>query len=227
MAEIPGIEDDQEKEKPTESTIEDLFPDVDRPHLTAVISLLYTIGKEISSIEYIDATPYVTVDVGGETWLILNDSEADTKAQEEIAETLDNGDFDAFGEEVQWKDYIDNIDEFDNALAQKAIDYIDGIREQPGPEEGMSELDMEMAEAGMTTEEEFQVFLVNKWAPSGDAAAWYRSEYGNDAFKELAEVNTDALAQHILVVEGRGSILADEDGDEVDLGHGYFGYRLS
>jgi hypothetical protein len=215
----------QEKVEPSTDSLVDLFPDVDKPHLSAVVQLLYAIGKDVEDIEDIEATPYVKVNVGGEEWVVLNDDEADQYAEDEVAKILDENGTGSFN--VEWKDFVDNIDDFDNALAEKALEYIDAIREEPGTEEGLTELDQQMVEAGMATEEEFQVYLVNKWSPSGDAPSWYNTEYGSDAFKELASIDTEALAKHILIVEGRGSIISGTDQEELKLEHGYFAYQLS
>lgn len=216
------IDEDKPEPEPRE-TLEERFPNVDVPHLTAVVELLYRTGFEVREIEYIDATPYVTVGLKGEEWLILNDDEADEKATEEVEEMLDS-DLNALPS--SWKDFINNGDDFNNLLAEKVMEYIDAIREEPADEQGMTELDQQMAEAGVATEQEFEVAMTNKWAPNGDAAQWYIDEYGDQAFKEIADIDVESYVNHIIVTEGRGAILS-EDGEEMSLGHNYYAYRLA
>lgn len=217
-----GTIDEDKPEPDPRETLEEKYPDVDIPHLSAVVQLLYLEGKEIRDIEYIEATPYVIVNLKGEEYLILNEDEADEKTEEEIAKMLDEDVRSLSGE---WRNFINNSDDFDNLLAEKVTEYIDAIREEPAPAgDGTTELDQQMMEAGVTTEPEFEIYLVNKWSPSGDSAEWYLDEYGDQAFNEIADIDTVGLAQHILVAEGKGAVLS-EDGEELKLGHGYFAYK--
>lgn len=212
-----------DKDEPiTTSTLEERFPDVDVPHLSALVELLYRTGMEIRNIEYVDATPYVDVGLKGQEWLILNDDEADEKAREEVEKMLDS---DLNSLPSSWKEFVNNGDDFTNLLAEKVMEYIDAIREEPADDMGTTELDKEMQEAGLATEEEFADYIASKWVPSGDATQWYVDEYGDQAFRELADIDVDSYINHIIINEGRGAILS-EDGDELNLGHGYYAYQI-
>ena len=211
--------------EPTKETLEDKFPDVDMPHLEAVIQLLYHTGNEIKDIEFIDPTPYVRVEVGGEEWFIMNMDEVNDYIGEEV-ESL----FDASGMEMlnlNWLDFIINRDDFTKTLAEDIQAYIDSVREEPplDPTNFTSRLDEEMAEGGAANEEEFEDYLTSQWVPDGDIIAWYIEKYGEDAFKDLADVDYELLAKHLIETDGRGSVIA-KNGEEVDLGKGYYAYRL-
>jgi hypothetical protein len=214
-------------EKPTKEALEDLYPDVDMPHLQTVIQLLYHTGYEIDDIESMDATPYVRVYVGGEEWFIMSDTEADEYAEEDAENLFDEMEMDALPGD--WPDFIMNKDDFDSALAEAIQNYIETAREEPSndPTTYDSKLDEEMAGANTASEQDFEDYLTTQWVPDGDVIQWFISEYGHEAFKETANVDTAALAKHIMETDGRGSIISDYNGEEIDLGKGYYAYRLA
>jgi len=213
-----------EKEKPISTdTLGDRFPDVDVPHLGAVVQLLYHIGKEIEDIESIEATPYVKVNVGGEEWIILNKDEIEEYVEGDVENTFNEMGMDAFG--VNWKDFVTNTSDFDEALAEYATNYIEGLQDRGNEEDGTSRLDQEMQEAGVASEEEFASFLANKLASEGEAMEWYAREFGPEEFIRRASVDFLALAKHLIITDGVGSIIS-VDGEELDLEKGYSGFRL-
>lgn len=219
-------EPEEPVEKPTRETLEDKFPDVDMPHLQAVIQLLYATGNEIDDIEFIDASPYVRVEVGGEEWLVMSDGEADEYVEEDIGEMFDDMGMEGFN--VNWPDFIENAGDFDTALAESVDSYIENIRDEaPSDPSFATRLDEEMTAAGAANEEEFEDYLASQWVPDGDNIQWYINEFGMEAFKELANIDTTALAKHVVETDGRGQVISSYDGEEVDLSKGYYGYRLS
>jgi hypothetical protein len=151
----------------------------------------------------------------------LNKDEAKEYVEGDVENTFNEMGTDAFT--VNWKDFVSNVSDFDDALTENAKDYIERIREEAG--EGLSLLDQEMEEAGTATEEEFEQYLINKWAPDGDAMIWYAKEFGPAEFVRIADVDFPALARHLIITDGIGSIIS-VDGDELDLEKGYSGFRL-
>lgn len=214
----------QEKEKPVATdTLGDRFPDVDVPHLGAVVQLLYNLGKDVKDIEDIEATPYVKVEVSGETWLILNKDEAEEYVEGDVENTFNEMGTDAF--DVNWKDFVTNTSDFDEALSEYAADYIESLKEEGSEENEISRLSQEMEEAGVVSEEEFASYLINKLAPDGDTMTWYINEFGPAEFVRMADADFVALTNHLVITEGVESIIA-ADGEKIDLEKGYSGFRL-
>lgn len=217
-----------EKEKPATSALEDAFPDVDVPHLTALVQLLYQTGNNVEDIEDVDATPYVNVSFkDGSEYYIMEDSEADEFARKDVEEMFDDMGRDAFN--VQWEDFVMNEGDFEMALNETIDNYIEDIREEAGddPESGGTRLDEEMIRANAASEDEFHDYLASQWCPDEDYIHWYVDEFGNEAFMEFASVDIEALAKYVIDTDGRGNIIAGYDGYEIDLPGGYYAYRTN
>jgi hypothetical protein len=221
-----------ENPKPAEgkvatSEMEDRFPDVDKPHLEAIVQLLYHLGVNVDDIHNVNATPYVEVEVGNETWIIMSDQEADEFAEENVINT-----FEEMGEEgftVEWKDFVLNEGDFDTSLQETVDNYIENIREEVSddPTTFSNRLDEEMVAHNVASEEEFADQLREDWLGDSTPIEWYIKEFGSEAFKEFAQVDTTKLAKYVIESDGRGSVIAGYDGDEVELGKDYYAYRTN
>jgi hypothetical protein len=227
MAEPP-----EETPKPAEgkvatSEMEDRFPDVDKPHLEAIIQLLYHLGVNVDDIHNVNATPYVEVEVGHETWLVMSDQEADECAEESVIDTFEEGGEKGFT--VEWKDFVLNEGDFDTTLDDTVQNYIDNIREEPSndPTTFDNKLDEEMVAKNVASEEEFADQLKEDWLGNSTPIEWYIEEFGSEAFKEFAQVDTTKLAKYIIETDGRGSVIVEQGGDEVELPNDYYAYKTA
>ena len=226
MAEPP-----EETPKPAEgkvatSEMEDRFPDVDAPHLEAIVQLLYHLGYNVGDIHNVDPSPYVEVEVGHETWFIMNDQEADEFAEQSVVDTFEETGQEGFS--VEWKDFVLNEDDFETALSESVDNYIENIREEPSSDpEFETRLDEEMAKKNVASEEEFADQLREDWQGNDSIIDWYIREFGDEAFKQFAQVDSTKLAKYVIESDGRGSVIAGYDGDEVELGKDYYAYRTN
>ncbi len=227
MAEPP-----EEIPKPAEgkvatSEMEDRFPDVDKPHLEAIVQLLYHLGVNVDDIHNVNATPYVEVEVGNETWFVMSDQEADEFAEESVENSFSDVGQEGFN--VEWKDFVLNEGDFDTALQETVDNYIENIREEVSndPTTFDNRLDEEMVAHNVVSEEEFGDALKEDWLGSGTAIDWYIEEFGDDAFREFAQVDATKLAKYVIESDGRGSVIAGYDGDEVELSKDYYAYRTN
>ena len=208
------------------SEMEDRFPDVDGPHLEAIVQLLYHLGYNVDDIHDVDPTPYVEVEVANESWFVMSDSEADEFAENSVEESFEEMGQEGFN--VEWKDFVLNEGDFDTAIQDSVDNYIENIREEPATDPTFdSRLEEEMVAKNAATEEEFGDALRDDWLGNSTPIEWYIDEFGNEAFKEFAQVDTTALAKYVIETDGRGSVIAGYDGDEVELSNNYYAYRTN
>jgi len=209
------------------SEMEDRFPDVDGPHLEAIVQLLYHLGYNVDDIHDVDPSPYVEVTIGHETWLVMSDQEADECAEESVIDTFEEGGEKGFT--VEWKDFVLNEGDFDTTLDDTVQNYIDNIREEPSndPTTFDNKLDEEMVAKNVASEEEFADQLKEDWLGNSTPIEWYIEEFGSEAFKEFAQVDTTKLAKYIIETDGRGSVIVEQGGDEVELPNDYYAYKTA
>lgn len=223
-------EPEKEPEKPvnvSESPAE-IFPDVDKPHIEGLMSLLAYLGYEIPDIVDLDSTPYVKVEFsGGEEYFIMNDQEADEFAEEDIENLFDDVGMEGFN--VNWPDLIENVGDFEMALDEDIDSYIEDIKEEISDDpQYATRLDQEIGEAGLATEEEYAAQMKDQRIRQyGSAIDWFVDEFGQEEFKSIAIVDTAALAKEVMDTDGRGHIIAGYDGDEIELGNGWYAYRMN
>lgn len=119
---------------------------------------------------------------------------------------------------------------FQEAMEESNQSYIDDIRDEAASsDEFESRLEEEMADAGVTTEEEYLEHLNNNYA---DPIDWYRDNFGDEDFnqvvKEKGLVDLDAVAEGVVETDGPANALAGYDGKEVEWefdGNYYYIYR--
>lgn len=207
--------------------LEDMFPDVDVLHLSAIVKLLDNLGMNVEDIESVDATPYVRIYVAGQEWVVMNDTEADEYATQSAEDSLEE--LGTEGLNITWKDYVTNEDDFETACIEQLDNYINDIAEEQSKEPDMfpSRLEEEMHYADVADRDSFLQYLIEKAVPNDDYVQWYIDEFGDEAFMGLAALDTEGIAKYIVDTDGRGSVISSYDGEEVELSTGYSAFRVN
>nr|DAQ97554.1 MAG TPA: hypothetical protein [Caudoviricetes sp.] len=193
-----------------------------------VVALLNEVfaGESIDSIEFWDDN---TIVVDGQTFLVLDDSEADEYYNDYQKELIDEVGLEGFSGSFQdW--IIDNcIDEqhFFDIMNESNECYLDDIEvECSNTGEYDNRLEEEIAENGCADREEYLNFLNSNY---DNAIEWYRFNFGNEQFKDYIKDNDyvidwDSVIEECKSVDGRGT-LSSYDGEEIELENGFFAYR--
>lgn len=181
-------------------------------------------GENIDSIDFWDDN---TIEVEGQTFLVLDDSEADEYYNDYQKELIDDLGLESFSGSFQdW--IIDNcIDEqhFFDIMNESNEFYLDDIENESSWTHD-NRLEEEIAENNCVDREEYLELLNNNY---DNAVEWYRDSFGDEQFKDYIKENEhlidwDSVIEECKRVDGRG-ILASYDGEEIELENGYFAYK--
>lgn len=173
--------------------------------------------EDVQELEIIDEN---TVEVDGSTYLVVTDEEATKKYIALEKDLYDDMGLGFVGKEGQ--DYMVNhfakTEWFEEEMQEYHRRYV---------EDDMSEEDKkrEMEEYGVDTEED----LIDALNDDCDGIEWYKGAFGDIAFKNVVKeqelLDVDKAIEWLMKQDGR-AILSSQNGEEVDLGHGYFAYKI-
>ena len=171
-------------------------------------------NKAAALSEYLDVEPSDISDTpeenvfevsnSGQEYFVGTEEEAHAKAVEEIKMLFDDMGLDSFTKNFQdeiLRDYIDEsaVDEF----IESELDYF----RNDDPDEGM----------------------VNYLENLTDRVDYIKDTLGPDSFASWAKdkIDLDAMADEAIRQDGEAHFIAYYDGNEIDLGHGLFAYRMN
>lgn len=171
-------------------------------------------NKAAALSEYLDVEPSDISDTpeenvfevgnSGQEYFVGTEEEAHAKAVEEIKMLFDDMGLDSFTKNFQdeiLRDYIDEsaVDEF----IESELDYF----RNDDPDEGM----------------------VNYLENLTDKVEYIKDTLGPDSFASWAKdkIDLDAMADEAIRQDGEAHFIAYYDGNEIDLGHGLFAYRMN
>ena len=192
--------------------------------VTALLTEVFE-GENIDSIEIVDEN---TIEVNGQTYLVLDDEEADNYYYDYQKGLIDDLGLDGFND--YFKDWIiDNcIDEehFFNMMNECNEFYLDDI-ENEGSLTHDNRLEEEMEENGCADRDEYLELLNNNYDSAVD---WYRDNFGDNMLSDYIKeheylIDWDTVIEECKSVDGRGAI-SDYDGCEIELEDWYFAYRI-
>lgn len=157
-------------------------------------------------------------------FLVYIDEEADEEHTQYIQNLWDDIGLESFTESAQ-EYIIQNFGEsdwLDEAMRESYQFYIDDIREEieDEDEEGneITRLQTEMEEERTETEEDFLNHLCEQWE---NGVEWYKSNFGENEFSEMAkkymDFDIEAIAEYCRDNDGRGHSLASYDGEENEI----------
>ena len=185
-----------------------------------IVALLRSeeVCSNIGSIEILNDTD---IDVDGEVWSVLDDSEADEAFESYQKDSLEDFGLTQFSSLA--KDYIMenciDVDWFEDCMRQSYEIYVEELKQENRLEDEMNEVEVE-------DEEEFIEHLCGQWH---DGIEWYMEQYGTEECEMAIENNnlydTDKVIEYVKEHYGRGC-LALYDGQEIELQDGYFAYRI-
>ena len=192
--------------------------------VTALLNGVFE-GENIDSIEIVDEN---TIEVNGQTYLVLDDEEADNYYYDYQKGLIDDLGLDGFND--YFKDWIiDNcIDEehFFNIMNECNEFYLDDI-ENEGSLTHDNRLEEEIEENGCKDRDEYLELLNNNY---DNAIDWYRDNFGDNMLTDYIKeheylIDWDEVIEECKSVDGRGTI-SDYDGCEIELEDWYFAYRI-
>ena len=192
--------------------------------VTALLTEVFE-GENIDSIEIVDEN---TIEVNGQTYLVLDDEEADNYYYDYQKGLIDDLGLDGFND--YFKDWIiDNcIDEehFFNMMNECNEFYLDDI-ENEGSLTHDNRLEEEMEENGCADRDEYLELLNNNY---DSAVEWYRDNFGDNMLSDYIKeheylIDWDTVIEECKSVDGRG-IISDYDGCEIELEDWFFAYRI-
>lgn len=185
-----------------------------------IVALLRSeeVCSNIGSIEILNDTD---IDVDGEVWSVLDDSEADEAFESYQKDSLEDFGLTQFSSLA--KDYIMencvDVDWFEDCMREYYENYVEELKQENRLEDEMNEVEVE-------DEEEFIEHLCGQWH---DGIEWYMEQYGTEECEMAIENNnlydTDKVIEYVKEHYGRGC-LALYDGQEIELQDGYFAYRI-
>lgn len=185
-----------------------------------IVALLRSeeVCSNIGSIEILNDTD---IDVDGEVWSVLDDSEADeafVSYQKDSLEDFGLTQFSSLAKDYIMENCID-VDWFEDCMRQSYEIYVEELKQENRLEDEMNEVEVE-------DEEEFIEHLCGQWH---DGIEWYMEQYGTEECEMAIENNnlydTDKVIEYVKEHYGRGC-LALYDGQEIELQDGYFAYRI-
>ena len=192
--------------------------------VTALLNGVFE-GENIDSIEIVDEN---TIEVNGQTYLVLDDEEADNYYYDYQKGLIDDLGLDGFND--YFKDWIiDNCideDHFFNIMNECNEFYLDDI-ENEGSLTHDNRLEEEMEENGCADRDEYLKLLNNNYDSAVD---WYRDNFGDNMLTDYIKehdylIDWDEVIEECKSVDGRGTI-SDYDGCEIELEDWYFAYRI-
>lgn len=185
-----------------------------------IVALLRSeeVCSNIGSIEILNDTD---IDVDGEVWSVLDDSEADeafVSYQKDSLEDFGLTQFSSLAKDYIMENCVD-VDWFEDCMRQSYEIYVEELKQENRLEDEMNEVEVE-------DEEEFIEHLCGQWH---DGIEWYMEQYGTEECEMAIENNnlydTDKVIEYVKEHYGRGC-LALYDGQEIELQDGYFAYRI-
>ena len=185
-----------------------------------IVALLRSeeVCSNIGSIEILNDTD---IDVDGEVWSVLDDSEADeafVSYQKDSLEDFGLTQFSSLAKDYIMENCVD-VDWFEDCMRQSYEAYVEELKQENRLEDEMNEVEVE-------DEEEFIEHLCGQWH---DGIEWYMEQYGTEECEMAIENNnlydTDKIIEYVKEHYGRGC-LALYDGQEIELQDGYFAYRI-
>ena len=192
--------------------------------VTALLNGVFE-GENIDSIEIVDEN---TIEVNGQTYLVLDDEEADNYYYDYQKGLIEDLGLDGFND--YFKDWIiDNCideDHFFNIMNECNEFYLDDI-ENEGSLTHDNRLEEEMEENGCADRDEYLKLLNNNYDSAVD---WYRDNFGDNMLTDYIKehdylIDWDEVIEECKSVDGRGTI-SDYDGCEIELEDWYFAYRI-
>ena len=185
-----------------------------------IVALLRSeeVCSNIGSIEILNDND---IDVDGEVWSVLDDSEADeafVSYQKDSLEDFGLTQFSSLAKDYIMENCVD-VDWFEDCMRQSYEIYVEELKQENRLEDEMNEVEVE-------DEEEFIEHLCGQWH---DGIEWYMEQYGTEECEMAIENNnlydTDKVIEYVKEHYGRGC-LALYDGQEIELQDGYFAYRI-
>ena len=192
--------------------------------VTALLNGVFE-GENIDSIEIVDEN---TIEVNGQTYLVLDDEEADNYYYDYQKGLIDDLGLDGFND--YFKDWIiDNCineEHFFNIMNECNEFYLDDI-ENEGSLTHDNRLEEEIEENGCKDRDEYLELLNNNYDSAVD---WYRDNFGDNMLTDYIKeheylIDWDTVIEECKSVDGRGTI-SDYDGCEIELEDWYFAYRI-
>ena len=185
-----------------------------------IVALLRS-GEVCSNIGSIEILNDTDIDVDGEVWSVLDDSEADeafVSYQKDSLEDFGLTQFSSLAKDYIMENCVD-VDWFEDCMRQSYEAYVEELKQENRLEDEMNEVEVE-------DEEEFIEHLCGQWH---DGIEWYMEQYGTEECEMAIENNnlydTDKVIEYVKEHYGRGC-LALYDGQEIELQDGYFAYRI-
>ena len=185
-----------------------------------IVALLRS-GEVCSNIGSIEILNDTDIDVDGEVWSVLDDSEADeafVSYQKDSLEDFGLTQFSSLAKDYIMENCID-VDWFEDCMRQSYETYVEELKQEKRLEDEMNEVEVE-------DEEEFIEHLCGQWH---DGIEWFMEQYGTEECEMAIENNnlydTDKVIEYVKEHDGRGC-LALYDGQEIELQDGYFAYRI-
>ena len=192
--------------------------------VTALLNGVFE-GENIDSIEIVDEN---TIEVNGQTYLVLDDEEADNYYYDYQKGLIEDLGLDGFND--YFKDWIiDNCideDHFFNMMNECNQSYLDDIENEESLTHD-NRLEEELEENRCADRDEYLELLNNEY---NSAVEWYINNFGEDSFKNYIKehdylIDWDEVIEECKSVDGRG-IMSSDDGYEIELNDGYFAYRI-
>lgn len=194
--------------------------------------------EDIESLSY-DLYGIPEYSYGSQEWAVTDDYDAvEYAAKESVASLIDE----LGAESLNWdnmggiENYL-NDSWFEEAMRESYEFYADDIEsESASSDEYENRLEEEMAEAGVSSKEEFVDKIVEDNMNSyGSAVGWYIGEYGNGSLNDLlregaVSIDTEKAAEEVISTDGVGHVLATYDGELIEHdydGRTYYMLRLN
>ena len=145
-----------------------------------IVALLRSeeVCSNIGSIEILNDTD---IDVDGEVWSVLDDSEADeafVSYQKDSLEDFGLTQFSSLAKDYIMENCVD-VDWFEDCMRQSYEAYVEELKQENRLEDEMNEVEVE-------DEEEFIEHLCGQWH---DGIEWYMEQYGTEECEMAIENN--------------------------------------
>ena len=192
--------------------------------VTALLNEVFE-GENIDSIEIANDA---TIKINGQTYLVLDDEEADNyyyNYQNGLIGDLGLDAFIGYFQDIIIDNCIDE-DHFFNIMNECNETYLDDI-ENEGSLTHDNRLEEEIEENGCADRDEYLELLNNNYDSAVD---WYRDNFGDNMLTDYIKeheylIDWDTVIEECKSVDGRGAI-SDYDGCEIELEDWYFAYRI-
>ena len=192
--------------------------------VTALLTEVFE-GENIDSIEIANDA---RIKVNGQTYLVLDDEEADNYYYDYQKGLIDDLGLDGFND--YFKDWIiDNCineEHFFNIMNECNEFYLDDIENEESLTHD-NRLEEEIEENGCKDRDGYLELLNNNYDSAVD---WYRDNFGDNMLTDYIKeheylIDWDTVIEECTSVDGRGAI-SDYDGCEIELEDWYFAYRI-